>query len=395
MLAFDEHCTRQASLNDDKRVAALEVSFAADEMGLVLGFTARAVQNRMAQHRRLRELLPQTWMAWQRGEIDSYRASIIADHVAKLTDQSSVIRLDARVVERARVGTPAQLKSWLVKFVARAEPDATDARRKQAMADRRVTVVHDPDGVAWIHALVSTPDAARIDAALTRLAKQPGADDPRTLDQRRSDVCADLLLGRTDTDGLATISHASAVIGVTVPVLSLAGLSDAPGESLDGQFALSAEVVRELAAEPNTLFYRIFTDPLGHILDITETGRYPSRKLRTALEIRDGVCNFPTCSRPASESDMDHDVPHPRGPTSASNLGPLCRRHHRMKTHGVFETELATAVAGRPSPGDTQPIRGFGLSNGTVTRACRCSSKSERRASQVEYAFSHGLARGS
>lgn len=36
----------------------------------------------------------------------------------------------------------------------------------------------------------------------------------------------------------------------------------------------------------------------------------------------------------AAGCDLDHDVPWPHGPTCACNLGPLCRRHHRIKQLG-------------------------------------------------------------
>jgi hypothetical protein len=48
--------------------------------------------------------------------------------------------------------------------------------------------------------------------------------------------------------------------------------------------------------------------------------------------IRAGTCRFPTCSTPAEHCDLDHHEPRPDGPTSAANLDPLCRRHHRAKT---------------------------------------------------------------
>lgn len=88
-------------------------------------------------------------------------------------------------------------------------------------------------------------------------------------------------------------------------------------------------MIRELAAEPGTLFYRLLTDPLGKLLEATEIGRFPSRKLRIALDARDGLCAFPTCGVPVSSCDADHVIPSPRGPTSAENLRHLCRRHHR------------------------------------------------------------------
>jgi hypothetical protein len=146
------------------------------------------------------------------------------------------------------------------------------------------------------------------------------------------------MLGRVD--GRPRSSRA--VVGITVPITSLAGLSDEPGESFDGSFAVPAGMVRDLAAEPGTLFFRIMTDPLGKILDVTELGRFPSDKLRIAVQARDGTCRFATCTRPAMESDIDHQIPHPRGPTQGANLRGLCRRHHNFKTYKIAEpTSLA------------------------------------------------------
>ncbi|HET9423464.1 MAG TPA: HNH endonuclease signature motif containing protein [Nocardioides sp.] len=40
------------------------------------------------------------------------------------------------------------------------------------------------------------------------------------------------------------------------------------------------------------------------------------------------------CTRPARSCDHDHCIPYQQGgPTSSDNIAPLCRRHHRTKTH--------------------------------------------------------------
>ncbi len=55
------------------------------------------------------------------------------------------------------------------------------------------------------------------------------------------------------------------------------------------------------------------------------------------VTLRDKTCVFPWCSRPARRCDKDHSVPHNKGgPTCPCNLAPLCRRHHRIKTHGAW-----------------------------------------------------------
>lgn len=124
------------------------------------------------------------------------------------------------------------------------------------------------------------------------------------------------------------------------------GLDDRPGESFDGSYALPAQMVRELTAQPGTLWFRILTDPLGRILDTTEPRPFPSEALRTSVQGRDGTCRFATCSRPAIECDLDHEIPRPDGPTNGSNLRGLCRRHHRIKTARIAEP-TAFAMHGR------------------------------------------------
>ncbi len=52
---------------------------------------------------------------------------------------------------------------------------------------------------------------------------------------------------------------------------------------------------------------------------------------------RDLTCVFPWCTRPAIHCDDDHVIPYSEGgPTASDNLGPLCRRHHRLKTHSPW-----------------------------------------------------------
>ena len=48
-----------------------------------------------------------------------------------------------------------------------------------------------------------------------------------------------------------------------------------------------------------------------------------------------GQCRVAGCTAPAHSADLDHVVPFEQGgPTHADNLHHLCRRHHRIKSHG-------------------------------------------------------------
>jgi hypothetical protein len=74
------------------------------------------------------------------------------------------------------------------------------------------------------------------------------------------------------------------------------------------------------------------------LLEVTELGRYASRRLVEAIMIRAGTCRFPTCTVPADRCDLDHHDPWPQGVTSAANMDPLCRRHHRAKTFAWLDS---------------------------------------------------------
>ncbi|MEN8706851.1 MAG: HNH endonuclease signature motif containing protein, partial [Nocardioides marinisabuli] len=67
----------------------------------------------------------------------------------------------------------------------------------------------------------------------------------------------------------------------------------------------------------------------------------PPRWMRDLVTRRDTHCVHPFCDTPATRCDLDHitayipmDEGGPPGQTHPANLAPLCRHHHRNKTHG-------------------------------------------------------------
>ena len=65
----------------------------------------------------------------------------------------------------------------------------------------------------------------------------------------------------------------------------------------------------------------------------SDTDQVPAR-IAEHVAVRDRTCVFPWCTRPARSCDKDHT--HPRshnGATCTCNIAPLCRTHHRLKTH--------------------------------------------------------------
>jgi hypothetical protein len=75
------------------------------------------------------------------------------------------------------------------------------------------------------------------------------------------------------------------------------------------------------------------------------TAYQPTARLRRLVQVRDHECTFPTCSRPARESDFEHAVPFDQGgPTDACNAGARSRRCHQVK-------QLPGWTVTQPKPG--------------------------------------------
>ena len=82
-------------------------------------------------------------------------------------------------------------------------------------------------------------------------------------------------------------------------------------------------------------------------------------RLKTQVQIAAVTCGFPFCNRPARGCDTDHRQPHDQGgETSNTNLVPLCRHHHRLKTHaGWTYTTIEPGVHLWRSPYGEQYLR--------------------------------------
>jgi hypothetical protein len=78
-------------------------------------------------------------------------------------------------------------------------------------------------------------------------------------------------------------------------------------------------------------------DPVSDdVLAHEYVGRFAPDVLSIALRFLYGTCQSPGCMVPAERCDIDHRTPWPNGPTRGDNLGPLCRRHHTYKGHGIL-----------------------------------------------------------
>ena len=79
---------------------------------------------------------------------------------------------------------------------------------------------------------------------------------------------------------------------------------------------------------------------------LTTEGYAIPEKIRDHVIARDRTCIFPDCERHARSADLDHIEPYdPHGPpdqTNTTNLAPLCRGHHRLKTFSGWTYQMLT-----------------------------------------------------
>ena len=103
---------------------------------------------------------------------------------------------------------------------------------------------------------------------------------------------------------------------------------------------VTVEQIRSWCGHPDA---QVVVKPVIDLADHVHVEAYevPAR-IAEQVALRDVTCAFPWCTRPARRlhpdqhpCDCDHVVPHARGgATCTCQLAPLCRRHHRLKTHG-------------------------------------------------------------
>ncbi|EWS82228.1 hypothetical protein BF93_11420 [Brachybacterium phenoliresistens] len=162
--------------------------------------------------------------------------------------------------------------------------------------------------------------------------------------------------GQVDTDGVEVPADRFRIT-VTVPILSLLGVSEAPG-MLDGMVPVPADLARTLAAGEDD-WYRVLTDPVsGAFVKLPAATYRPTAAMKEHLRLRGSQCAVPGCGRPVSlGSECDHIEEFlAGGATDLENLHWLCRFHHQEKTDGVLDPVRIQPVQIGPD-GVTRPGR--------------------------------------
>ncbi|TFB99655.1 HNH endonuclease [Cryobacterium mannosilyticum] len=336
------------------------------ELACTLLVPQRTAETVIAESRALADDLPGTRAALHRGEI-SYRNAQTLMGQAWSVPADAKAAFEAALLPSAANLTASKLKTKARMLRERLHPETIAARHDTSITDRKVSVEPEADGMA---SLYWYDTAEQVDAAYRRITTTAlslqGPEEPRTLTQLRADVLKDLLIDGVTPAGLA--KGIRATVNVTVPVLTLMGLSDEPAH-LAGYGPIDPETARRLAAGAPS-FTRLLTHPeTGVVLSVGRDRYKVPKDLKRYVQLRDETCRFPGCNRPAHECDLDHTLDWQfQGCTEHENLASVCAGDHGLKSEtgwtakqlpgGIIEWTSPTgrhfrtepAVDIRPSP---------------------------------------------
>lgn len=326
-----------------------------EEVAAALRLSGNTAQMRIDVARTLINHLPNTCSALAMGEISASHATVIAkETAAAIRDgigEFAIYQIEEKALAHAEFHTPGQVANKVRTTIAALAPAEFEQVVDRARESRRVSCYNDADGMATVVAILPAQDAQIVmksiesyimkmneldEAKRTEVGLQSASDTWSLLsaDNKRADALTAILSQALASSVDEVRPHRRPVtVNVTIDLPTLLGLAENPGQ-LSGYGAIPASVARELASDAT--WKRFITDPqTGNLLDYGREKYEPPQALVDFLLARDRTCRFPGCRQPASRSDIDHAQSwETGGETKPENLGLLCRRHHRLKTHG-------------------------------------------------------------
>ena len=357
-----------------------------EDVATALRLSPTTAQSRIDVARVLVGHLPNTISALAAGEISAAHATVIAKETATAIrnglSADAVFRVEQSALAHAEFHTPGQVANKVKTAIAKLAPEEFEEIVDRARDSRRVSCYPEADGMATVVAILPAEDAqmvmksieafilkrntddadesARISELLVEINSVNNSDlsDPMiqlkvaelqaqlaatsdwsllSADMKRADALTSIA-----AQALASLAddvrphRRPFTVSVAIDLPTLLGSAENPGQ-LAGYGAIPASVARKLAADAT--WQRFVSDPTtGNLLDFGRETYLPPQELVDFLLARDRTCRFPGCRRSGQLADIDHAQSwETGGETNPANLGLLCRRHHRMKTHGGWD----------------------------------------------------------
>lgn len=288
---------------------------------------------------------------------------IAADQIAAATTKNTRDRLvqvspgpDGTTDWWARLPAATSAAAWaavsdLADRYARKDPALTiDQARADAFADLLLTNVTVTAKVTLGIPVITGPEgeAAR-DAAIAQYAAEnptssegtlPGESRTHGEDDAQAETLQVPACTPATDPGWVRPAIASGGVGLGPDFSLSAALMS--GCEIPGIGFIDADTIEALLTVVPTDIGRALLDArTGTLLETVTNAYRPPKAVTDFVTTRDGTCRMWGCPRPAARCDIDHARPWPAGPTTPTNLGGLCRRHHRLKQRRRWRYQLA------------------------------------------------------
>ncbi|MDQ1105570.1 HNH endonuclease signature motif containing protein [Nocardioides zeae] len=364
--------------------APVVAEFCIGEIAAARGCSFDAARRLVGDAIELRYRLPRVHARIAAGEVDVWRGRRVAQATRTLTLEAAGF-VDRHVAYVAGKATGPEVDRLVAEAAARFDPETTEAERAEADGGRHLTIELGDVGYADaltgtlrgtvdVHGTLDLADALDLERTVAHVARQLvelgcGQD----LDARRSIALGEIA---RRCDGVTTLDYATAdesaeserrpvqrarrevVLFVHLDQAAITGTLNGFGPGIDActgttgidlarldtpglpRGAVMAEQVQAWCASPDTT---VTVKPIIDLnLDDAGNGYTPPDRIADHVRVRWPRCVFPYCTRSSRTADLDHCQAYeengPPGQTSTANLFPLCRRHHRMKTHREMKT---------------------------------------------------------
>lgn len=336
-----------------------------EDVATALRLSPTTAQNRIDVARVLVGHLPNTISALASGEISAAHATVIAKETATAIrnglSEEGVYRVEQAALAHAEFHTPGQVANKVKTTIAKFSPEDFEEIVERARDSRRVSCYPEADGMATVVAILPAEDAQMVMKSIEAFIVKRNQEEESctcnlksgssqgcgfhsredaaewsllSADMKRADALTFIASQALSSMADVVRPHRRPVaVSVAIDLPTVLGLADNPGQ-LAGYGAIPASVARKLAADG--AWQRFISDPItGNLLDFGREKYIPPQELVDFLLARDRTCRFPGCGRSGQLADIDHAQSwESGGETNPANLGLLCRRHHRMKTHG-------------------------------------------------------------
>ena len=344
--------------------APLVAEFSVAEFAAAIGVGTETGKHYLGHALELRYRLPRLWQRVVAGDLPAWRARRVArETVSQALSVQAAGFVDRHVAPVAHRVTPAALARLVDEAIGRCMPEAAQRRRAEAADGRHFTIDHDQvsfAGTSLVTGELDLADALDLEDAIRGIAGQLsdlGSTD--SLDVRRSVAAGELGRRQLALDLSAPAAsdrqrpkakRSRTVLHLHLSQAALAGTTDGMiGRVENIRAPVTAQQIRDWCGRPDTT---VVVKPVIDLADHVHVDAYevPDR-IAERVALRDHTCAFPWCTRPARTltphdhpCDCDHVVPYRHdGPggrahhqTCGCRLAPLCRRHHRLKTHSAW-----------------------------------------------------------